>query len=86
MTLQEIALVLAISTPVAAGMGTGAKLYGDANWWVSAADYNTTELEKVQNEKSLLEFDKQNGTLTPRGALELQQLKDREKRLLLKLQ
>jgi len=86
MTLQEIALIVAITTPIAAVGGTGAKLYGDANWWVSAADYNTTELEKLQNEKQLLEFDKNNGTLTPRGELELQQLKDREKRLLLKLQ
>lgn len=86
MTLQEIAVVCAICTPIVGGAGTGMKLYGDANWWVSAETYAETELSKIQREKQLLEFDKNTGTITPRGELELQQLKDLEKQLLLKLQ
>jgi len=86
MTLQEIGIVCAICTPLVTASAVGGKLYGDAHIWVSAADYNSTELEKIQRDKRLLEFDQQNGTITPRGELELHELRDMEQRLLLKLQ
>jgi len=86
MTLQDIALVVGITIPLMGGAGTGAKLYGDKYIWVASDTYNETELRKLQREKRLLEFDKENGTITPRGELELRELKDLEKQLLLQMQ
>lgn len=86
MTLKEITLVIGMMVPVVGAAGTGAKLYGDRYWWVSAEAYNENELDKLTSKKRLLEFDKNNGTLTPRGQLELNELKDLEKKLLLKMQ
>lgn len=86
MTLQEVALVVGITIPLLGGAGTGFKLYGDKHIWLASDTYNETELRKLQREKRLLEFDKESGAITPRGELELRELRDLEKQLLLQLQ
>jgi hypothetical protein len=85
MTLMELKGILVVLLPILGATGTGAKLYGDKYIWVASDTYYSTELQKVQREKRLLEFDKDNGGLTPRQQLELNELGDLEKQLLLRL-
>ena len=85
MTLNEIGIVLGITTSLIGGAGYFGKLVGDT-YWISSESYYSQELRKTQRERSLLEWERDNGGLSPRQQFELRQLEDLEKQLLLELQ
>ena len=85
MTLSEMGVVVAICTPLITGAGYLGKVVGDTHW-ISSDSYFAQELRKTQREKSLLEWERDNGGLTPREQFELKQLENLEQQLLLELQ
>ena len=84
MTLNEIGIVAAICSSLVGGAGYVGKLVGDT-YWISSESYYAQELRKVQRDKSLLEWERENGGLSPRQQFELRQLEDQEQQLLLEL-
>lgn len=78
MTIAQIGQVMTVVVPLMAGGGYVGKLVGDQHW-VSAETYLSNELKKVQSDKALLEWEEQNGGLTPRQQFELKQLENLEK-------
>jgi len=85
MSLSEISQVIAICTPLLAGSGYVGKLVGDQHW-VSSDKYLTNEINKAQSEKALLEWEAENGGLTPCQQFKLKQLENLEKQLQQQLQ
>jgi hypothetical protein len=85
MPLNQIVQVIAICTPLLGGSGYVGKLIAD-QYYLSNDKYLTNEINKAQSEKALLEWEAENGGLTPRQQFKLKQLENLEKQLQQQLQ